>query len=141
MTILLAEDSSDDVFFFRRALEKAGVPAVLHVAENGREAIQYLKKEGRFADAANYPQPEIIFIDLKMPEVGGFEVLSWIAQKLPAPAFQMIVLTSSDEPPDYQKALELGAHAYFLKPISPDQLATIIRRLQTKESPPQPVQK
>lgn len=130
LTILLVEDSRDDVFFFRRSLEKTKLPATLHVAENGRKAIDYLNNQGRFADAQQHPRPEIVFIDLKMPHMDGFELLAWISQQFREPPFQAMVLTSSDEPRDYQKALDLGAHGYFLKPISIEQLSTLLQQLQ-----------
>ena len=130
VTILLVEDSPDDVFFFRRAFQKANISATHDVAENGREAMRYLKNEGRFADAAIYRWPEIVFVDLKMPEVDGFELLRWVSKEFSDTPFQTIVLTSSDEPQDYQQALDLGAHGYFLKPILPEQLLHVFDRLR-----------
>ncbi len=130
-TVLLAEDSADDVFFFRRSLQKTGLEAQLQVAENGRQAIDYLARQNSYVDPALSPRPDVIFVDLKMPEVDGFELLEWIGKNFQAPPFQVVVLTSSDEPRDYQKALDLGAHGYFLKPISTEQLASLLAKVQT----------
>lgn len=120
--VLLAEDSADDVFFFQRTLSKTNHPVTLHIVENGRVATDYLLNKGAFADAAKFPRPDIVFIDLKMPEMNGFELLTWIYQQFPEVPFRAIVLTSSDEPKDYQQALDCGAHGYFLKPVSVEQL-------------------
>src|SRR5437867_7683368 len=126
LTILLVEDLRDDAFFFRHALRKTKLPATLHVAENGSRAIEYLSNQGRFVDVRQYPRPEIVFIDLRMPEVDGFELLEWISKAFAGAPFQAVVLTSSDDPQDYQKALELGAHGYILKPILPERLSEVL---------------
>ena len=130
ITILLVEDLADDVFFFRRALKKASPGAVLHVVETGRQAIQYLANEDCFSDKASFPQPDFLFLDLKMPEVSGFELLNWVAGKFSRTPFEAIVLTSSDEPQDYKRALDLGADGYFLKPITAEQLSHVFTRKQ-----------
>jgi hypothetical protein len=83
--ILLVEDSPDDVFFFRRAVHKSGLSAVTHVAVDGVEAMDYLLNKGRFADAAAYPPPDIMFLDLKLPHVNGFEVLEWMRRHAECP--------------------------------------------------------
>lgn len=128
ISILLAEDSDDDVFFFRRGLQKSGLTADVHVVENGRRAIEYLSQQRAFSTAPQHP--DVIFIDLKMPEVDGFELLEWIGKNYETPPFETIVLTSSDEPRDYKRALDLGARGYFLKPISPEQLASVLTRVR-----------
>jgi CheY-like chemotaxis protein len=128
ITILLAEDSDDDVFFFRRGLQKTGLTADLEVAENGRKAIEYLTQQMSFSGPASSPRPDVIFIDLKMPEMDGFELLEWIGKNYGTPPFETIVLTSSDEPRDYKRALDLGARGYFIKPISAEQLTTVLTR-------------
>jgi CheY-like chemotaxis protein len=128
--ILLVEDSPDDVFFFERALAKVNLPTVLHVAENGRIATDYFLNRGKFSDTQSYPMPDVVFLDLKMPEMNGFELMAWVQKKYGELPFRTVVLTSSDEPKDYQQALDAGAHGYILKPISTEQItAQIARRL------------
>lgn len=128
LVVLLIEDSQDDVFFFQRTLHKTGLRARLQVAEDGKEAIDYFKRENRFAGEAGKPQPHLVFLDLKMPRVNGFELLEWIGKEFPNPPFQILVLTSSDEPQDKDRAFELGAHGYFLKPMSVEDLSAAIER-------------
>ena len=76
--VLLVEDSPDDAFFFRRAVNKSGIPAAIQLAADGLEAMDYLLHQGRFADAAAHPSPHIMFLDLKLPHVNGFELLDWM---------------------------------------------------------------
>jgi len=114
--ILLAEDDDNDVFFMRRALQKAEVDFPLQVVTNGEEAIDYLGGTGQFTDRIQYPLPSIMFLDLKMPFLDGFEVLSWINMQPSLKEIPVVVLTSSAEERDRQKATELGAKGYFVKP-------------------------
>jgi CheY-like chemotaxis protein len=120
--ILLVEDSPDDVFFFRRAVHKSGLSAVTHVAVDGVEAMDYLLNTGRFADAALYPPPDIMFLDLKLPHVNGFELLDWIRRHAECPQPPVVVLTSSSQPEDQQQAEALGVSLYLIKPPAPEQL-------------------
>ncbi len=108
------EDNEDDVFFMKRAFRHAGLGNALHVVRNGEQAIDYLGGAKDFSDRQQHPLPDMVFLDLKMPGVGGFEVLSWMRQEhLNVP---VAVLTSSPEESDRQRAQELGATAYLLKP-------------------------
>ncbi len=111
---LLVEDNEDDVFFMKRAFRHAGLENTLHVVRNGEQAIDYLGGAKDFSDRKQHPLPDMVFLDLKMPGVGGFEVLSWMRkERLNVP---VAVLTSSPEETDRQRARELGAEAYLLKP-------------------------
>lgn len=116
-TILLVEDSPDDAFFLEYALNKAGIDYPLQVMNNGEEAIDYLLGAGRFADRASFPLPMLIFLDLKLPFLSGFEVLARIRQEPSLRHLPVFVLTGSSEPRDKQKALDLGANGYYVKPL------------------------
>jgi CheY-like chemotaxis protein len=120
--ILLVEDSPDDVFFFRRAVNKSGLAAETHVAADGVEAMDYLLHQGRFADAAAHPPPDIMFLDLKLPHVNGFEVLEWMRRQAECRPTPVVVLTSSSQPEDQQRAEALGATLFLTKPPAPEQL-------------------
>ena len=115
-TILLVEDDRDDVFIFTRALESAQVPHPLCVVTNGQEAVDYLTHKGKYSDQEKYPLPFVIFLDLKLPYLDGFEVLSWIRQQPSLQSIVVVVLTGSDETRDHQKAYTLGARSYLVKP-------------------------
>lgn len=112
---LLVEDNEDDVFFMERAFKDAALKNPLRVVTNGEEAIDYLSGTGEFSNREQYPLPDIVFLDLKMPGIDGFEVLAWIRQQEKF-AVPVVLLTSSAQEVDYRRARELGADCYLLKP-------------------------
>lgn len=114
--ILLAEDDPNDVFFMQRALVKAGANVPLRVVTNGDEAQEYLNGSGKFGDRTEFPLPTLVLLDLKMPFKDGFEVLAWMRSQPLLKDIPVAVLTSSAEDRDRQRATELGAKAYFVKP-------------------------
>lgn len=116
-TVLLADDSDDDRFLLRSALKKAGLEFNVQEVENGEAAIAYLKGEGAYADRFLYPLPSLILLDLNMPMKNGFEVLAWARAQPSFQSLSIIVMTASMRPEDIQKAYDLGATAYLVKPI------------------------
>lgn len=116
-TILLAEDNEDHVLLIKRAFSKANLLNPLHVVDDGREAIAYLRGEGVFADRSRYPFPALMLLDLKMPNCDGFEVLKWIRNQKDLPPLRIVVLTTSERVFDMQRAYELGAHSFLTKPV------------------------
>ena len=129
LRILLVEDSPVDIFFFRRAVNKAGIVAQTHIAADGVEAINYLTNRGQFSDAAAFGPAQVMFLDLKLPHVNGFEVLEWVRAHPEHATPPIVVLTSSDEPEDRDRAANLGASLFLTKPPSPDQLLEALRNL------------
>jgi len=125
-TILLAEDDANDVFFLKRALTKAGVQFSLRVVTNGQEALDYLGGADKFSNRAEFPLPSLVLLDLKMPFVNGFDVLQWIRSQPSLKHIPVVVLTSSAEDRDRQRAAELGAQAYFVKPPSREMVMEMI---------------
>lgn len=130
-TILLVEDSEDDVFIMKHALKRAGVANPLQVVTDGQMAIDYLAGKGRFSDRGRFPLPFIVFLDLKLPYVHGHEVLSWIHTEEALNSLVVIVLTSSNEERDHQRAYALGARSYLVKPPTPDALLEVIASLRS----------
>jgi CheY-like chemotaxis protein len=125
--ILLAEDDDNDVFFMRRALQKTGTEFPLQVVNNGQDAVDYLNGHGKFSDRTQHPLPSIMLLDLKMPFLDGFEVLSWIGSQPSLKGLPVVILTSSAEERDRRKAAELGARGYFVKPPRPETLKEIMQ--------------
>ncbi len=125
-TILLVEDDENDVVFMELALEKAGLGEAFQVAEDGEEAINYLSGQGEFADRARFPLPALVFLDLKLPRVMGMEVLKWIRDQPELDTMVVIMLTSSQQRSDIQKACALGANSYLVKPTNPLGLKEIV---------------
>ncbi len=124
VTVLLAEDNEDDLFLTQRVLRKAGIGPVFHAAD-GREAKQYLEGVGEYADRASYPLPEVVLLDLKMPEFTGHEVLEWVRAQPALSGLRVYVLTSSDEGRDRERVEKAGVQGYYVKPLTPEQVAEI----------------
>jgi CheY-like chemotaxis protein len=115
-TILLVEDDENDVFLMERAFGKASVPAELHIAPDGREALRYLHGEGEYADRERHPLPCLLLLDLNLPHVHGLEVLKQIREDPRLRKLIVVVLTSSVADSDIEQAYELGANSYLSKP-------------------------
>ncbi len=116
MNILLVEDTEDDVFFFRHALESSRLNARLVHVSNSEEAIAYLKAEPPFENRSIHPFPDMVVTDIKMPRGSGFEILEWLKHHPKCKVIPTLILTSSGQNPDVQRAYELGVNAYVQKP-------------------------
>jgi CheY-like chemotaxis protein len=120
--ILLAEDNPDDVFLLQEAFRKAGARHHLAVVENGVEAVAYLKGDHPYTDRSEHPFPDVMLLDLNMPRMNGFEVLEWVRQSSHCRELMVHVLTASSRDLDVQRAYELGANSYLVKPNRMDEL-------------------
>ena len=129
--VLLAEDSENDVLMFRRAARRANFSQPLHVVNNGEQVIAYLKGEGEFQDRAQHPLPGLVLLDLKMPRMNGFEVLQWVRRQSRFAALQVVVLSSSDEIRDINRAYQLGANSFLVKPLSFDEFIGMLEALRS----------
>jgi CheY-like chemotaxis protein len=127
-TILLVEDDSDDVFWMQRALKEAKISNPLKIVTNGQAAVDYLdaiQKNGQ-----NEPIPPLIFLDLKLPYIDGFDVLKWIRQQPALNATHVIILSSSSESRDLEQANRLGARSYLVKPPTKQMLLDLLASLK-----------
>jgi CheY-like chemotaxis protein len=115
--ILLAEDEEDYVLLIRHAFSQANIPNPLHVVWNGQEAIAYLKGEGKYSNRDEYPLPDLLLLDIKMPRVNGFEVLKWVRAQPGLAPLRVLVLTSSEDLRDVNEAYRLGANSFLVKPL------------------------
>jgi len=112
---MVVEDREDDVFLMRKAFEKASLTNPLHIVGSGDEALIYLSGEGKYANRAEFPLPILILLDLKLPGMDGFEVLTWIRRQDGIRGIPVVVLTSSTEIRDVNRAYALGANSFFVK--------------------------
>jgi CheY-like chemotaxis protein len=128
--ILLAEDDSNDVVLIQRAFQKAGLKQVLKVVRDGGEAIEYLSGQGIYADRDKYPMPYMVLLDLKMPGTDGFEVLQWARSEPDTKRLLFVVLTSSNLQEDVDRAYDLGANSYLVKPVEFEQMVNLIQRFE-----------
>jgi CheY-like chemotaxis protein len=124
-TILIVEDEDHDVEFLRRAFARAGVLNPVQHVQNGEEAIAYLVGEGKFQDRGEYPFPRVMVTDLKMPQMGGVELLQWIQKNPKYRVVPTIVLTSSTHEADVRAAFEAGVSGYMVKPVDFSQLENV----------------
>jgi CheY-like chemotaxis protein len=123
----MVEDQDHDVEFIQRAFKRAGVDNPVKHVPNGEEAIAYLTGLGRYADRTAYPRPRVIITDLKMPRMGGIELLQWLHAHPQSSVVPTIVLTSSELPSDIALAYQNGAAGYFVKPESLSDLERLMR--------------
>jgi DNA-binding response OmpR family regulator len=125
-TILLVEDDENDVFFFTKALKKLNIENALRVASDGQQALDYFQGREQFANRVEFPLPDLVLLDLKLPRLRGLDVLKWIRQSSGSNVV-VIVLSSSKNQTDIAEAYQLGANAYLAKPGSFDLLVETIR--------------
>lgn len=127
--ILLVEDNPDDVLLTERALKKSHILNKLVVAKDGAEALDYLFGTGTWAGRDLNTMPQLVLLDLKLPKIGGLEVLKKIRADNRTKLLSVVILTSSKEEQDLINGYSLGANSYIRKPVNFDQFAESVRQL------------
>src|ERR1051325_4774959 len=117
VVILLVDDSENDIELIRRAIERAGLTNRLVAINDSEEVMAYFQGLGKYGDRDKYPLAHLVLLDLKMPKVDGFELLTSIRGQPGLTGVPVIVLTSSDLLFDVTRAYELGASSYLVKPL------------------------
>jgi CheY-like chemotaxis protein len=130
--ILAVEDEESDAIILRLAFQKAQILRRLVVVRDGQEAVDYLRGTGVYADRALHPLPALIVLDLKLPRMNGFDVLAWLAEQSNLKEIPTVVLSSSSDPSDIEKARLLGAREYFVKPHSFEDLKSVVQQVQAR---------
>jgi len=125
-TILLVEDNPSDVFLIQRAFSKATPVTTIQVVKDGGQAVDYLAGNGPYIDREFYPLPVLMILDLKLPRKSGFEVLEWLQQQPMLNRLPVVVLSSSDQPGDINRAYDLGVNSYLVKPLALHALLDIV---------------
>src|SRR5215467_15621985 len=113
--ILVADDDENDVLLLQRTFERAKVASRFVAVRDGQEAIDYLSGTGKFADREKNPWPAVMLLDLMMPLLDGFDVLTWWREHGPARDLPIVVMSSSNQESDVDRAMALGAAAYQVK--------------------------
>jgi CheY-like chemotaxis protein len=129
-TILLVDDSENDLFLMRRAFKKAEFNVPLQEVHNGEEAIAYLKGDDPYSDRNKFPLPAVMLLDLNMPMKNGFDVLNWVRAQTGLKRLSIIVLSASERAEDLERAFDLGANSFLVKPSTLEALAAMIRCLR-----------
>lgn len=125
--ILLVEDTPSDVRLTREALKEAKVMNTLHVVGDGVEAMEFLRRQGRYA---NSPRPDLVLLDLNMPRKDGREVLAEIKGDPNLKQIPVVILTTSKAEEDILKSYNLFANAYVSKPVDLSQFLKVISSLE-----------
>ena len=128
-TILIVEDESHDVEFLTRAFQRSGLTNPIQSVANGEEAIAYLSGKGRYADRIAHPFPRVVITDLKMPQMGGLELLRWMQSNPRSRIVPTIVVTSSTSQSDVNAAFENGASGYMVKPVAFEDLQDMVKTI------------
>jgi CheY-like chemotaxis protein len=128
-TILLVDDSPDDIQLTVRALNQSNIINELVVAEDGVEALDYLFGTGKYEGRPSGVLPHLILLDLKMPRMDGLEVLRRIRADERTRLMPVVVLTTSNEDRDRVESYRLGANSYIRKPVDFNQFVEAVRQL------------
>src|SRR5688572_21494666 len=116
--VLIAEDNENDIVMLQRAFRQASITAPIQYVSNGEQAIAYLKGEGKFARREEFPLPDLLLLDLKMPRKSGFDVLEWLRTQPSLCHLRVVVLTTSEDLRDVNRAYALGAASFLTKPLN-----------------------
>lgn len=127
--ILLVEDDDNDVVLVQRAFRKANIENQMQVARDGERAIDYLAGNGEYADRTRYPLPALMLLDLKLPRRSGLEVLEWVRSQESLRRLPVVILTSSRQTVDVNRAYDLGVNSYLVKPVTFEGLMELIETL------------
>ena len=125
--ILIIEDNPDQAALIRAAFKKNLAQSKTHFVFNGREAQAYLNRESPHHDWERYPLPSLIVLDLWLPDITGFDILEWMAEREWLAKIPVIVFTASEDPEHERRAYELGARRYMRKADNYGELAVAVR--------------
>jgi len=127
--ILIADDNDDHVALLLRAFRKGPVLNPIIVVRDGDEAIKYLRGVDRFQNREEYPLPSLLLLDLRMPNVDGFEVLRRMKANPATAPVPVVLLTTTDDPRDVARGYALGCGAFVVKPLRSDSFSDTVRKL------------
>ena len=130
INILLIEDNPADVEIVRRALQNGNVPHKLKVINDGEEALKFLLELESASSQKEILQPQLIILDLNLPEVTGFEILKAVRFNSKINIVPVIMLTTSDEDADIEKSYRLGANSFITKPTGPEELTRLVSEIE-----------
>ena len=124
--VLLIEDNSGDVRLTQEVFREANILIKLHVANDGTEAMTFLRREGEHADA---PRPDFILLDLNLPKMDGREVLAQIKEDEDLKTIPTVILTTSEAEEDIVRSYELKANSYLTKPVQLDAFESLVKSI------------
>jgi CheY-like chemotaxis protein len=129
VTILIADDDADDRLMAREALEECRLANAVYFVENGIELLQYLRRQGRWAEPASSPTPGLVLLDLNMPLMDGREALREIKADPALRRMPVVVMTTSKAEEDIYRTYDLGVSSYVAKPVSFEGLVEVMKAI------------
>jgi two-component system response regulator len=129
IVILMADDDADDRMLARDALEESRVLNELRFVEDGEELMEYLRRSGKYASAADSPRPGLILLDLNMPKKDGREALKEIKSDPNLRRIPVVIMTTSKAEEDIFRSYDFGASSFITKPVTFDRLVELMRTL------------
>ncbi|MBM4236480.1 MAG: response regulator [Firmicutes bacterium] len=127
--ILLVEDNPDDEELTLVGLKRSGLPNEIHVVRDGNAALDFLLAEGDYCDRDPKDIPALILLDLKLPKIGGLDVLRKIRANPITSCVPVVILTSSSEEEDVVASYKMGVNSFVCKPVEFDRFADAVRQL------------
>ncbi|MBV8466413.1 MAG: response regulator [Burkholderiales bacterium] len=127
--VLLIDDNRMDIELTLDAFQQVRLSNKVHVVTSGDAALDYLFGRGQYADRREYPLPDLILLDLKMPGTDGFEVLRQVKSTPPIKMLPVVVLTSSREDGDRIMSYNIGANSYLVKPVKFGDFVEVVRKI------------
>lgn len=129
IVILMADDDTDDQLLAQEALRESRLANELRIVQDGEELMEYLHREGRYAQAQDAPRPGLILLDLNMPRKDGREALKEIKSDPVLRRIPVVVLTTSKQDADLIRSYDLGANSFITKPVTFDGLVEVMKGL------------
>ena len=129
--ILMADDDPEDCLLTKKTLQKARLANELRFVQDGQELLDYLGRQGRFSDPFSSPRPDLILLDLNMPNMAGLDSLWEINLRPALRKIPIVILTASEDSLDISGSYNLGAYAYLVKPVTFAKLHEAVLRLRT----------
>jgi CheY-like chemotaxis protein len=131
VTVLHVDDDPNDTALLQAASQKAEVNFELQNVGDGEQAIAYLSGNGPYADRAQYREPSLVLLDLKMPRTNGFDILRWIRNQAEWNSLPIVVLSGSELKKDILDAYAAGANSYLVKPLGFDALVQLVQSVNS----------
>jgi CheY-like chemotaxis protein len=124
--LLIVEDFDDDAKLLQLLLTNGGIFNPVRVALSAEEAMTYLEGVPPYSNRALYPLPSVIFVDLKLPGINGFELLRWLKARPELKNIFLVVLSATGDLVSVQAAYDLGANSFLIKPCQPADLENLV---------------
>jgi two-component system response regulator len=127
--ILIVDDNPDDAGLIKRAVLNLRPKSPVWTVLSGRELKEYLSGQGRYADRDAFPYPGLILLDLRMPEMSGFELMEWLKSEPRHAGIPIIVISCFDRQREIRKSYQLGARTFLRKPVDAETIRDAIQAL------------